>query len=207
MDQNGNMIEALLLGTSFGFAAAAQPGPMQAFLLIRVSQYGWRRTLPAALAPIVSDAPIALAALAASAALSGAAARGLHAAGGVVLLWFAWRAWAGSRGRAVPNEPGRAVPRTLFEAAIVNLLNPNPWLGWFLILGPATLRMWRRLPSAGVTLVVTFYVTLVAGLAAFIVLVGAGSSRLGPERQRKLVIVSAVLLAAIGVWQIAAAVV
>ncbi|MCA1732458.1 MAG: LysE family transporter [Acidobacteria bacterium] len=200
-----SVLEALLFGVSYGFAAAVQPGPMQAFLLTRVSQYGWRRTLPAAFAPLVSDAPIATLAILASAALTGLAARGLRGAGGVLLLWFAWKAWNASRRPAAVETAGGKVPRTLLEAAVVNLLNPNPWLGWFLILGPAALRMWRLSPAAGIALVGSFYTVLVAGLAGFIAIVGAGSSLLSPERRQKLIVVSALLLAAIGVWQVVAA--
>jgi threonine/homoserine/homoserine lactone efflux protein len=201
------VLEALLFGIGYGFAAAVQPGPMQAFLLTRVSQHGWRRTLPASFAPLVSDAPIAILAILASAALTGPAARGLRGAGGILLLWFAWRAWSASRRPLAVEASASAAPRTLLEAAIVNLLNPNPWLGWFLILGPAALRMWRHSPAAGIALVGSFYAVLVAGLAGFIAIVGAGSSLLSPERRQKLIVVSALLLAGIGVWQILAAVV
>ena len=44
------MFELMLIGGGFAFAAAVQPGPLQAFLLARVAADGWKRTLPAALA-------------------------------------------------------------------------------------------------------------------------------------------------------------
>ena len=44
----------------FAFAAALQPGPLQAYLLASVAQRGWKRTLPAALSPLLSDGPIIL---------------------------------------------------------------------------------------------------------------------------------------------------
>ena len=57
------MIAYLLLGATYAFAAAAQPGPFQTFLISRAVSQGWRRTLPAALAPLVSDGPIIVLAL------------------------------------------------------------------------------------------------------------------------------------------------
>ena len=54
------MLEYIVIGGGFAFAAAAQPGPLQAFLISRVAADGWRRTLPAAFAPLVSDGPIAV---------------------------------------------------------------------------------------------------------------------------------------------------
>ncbi len=50
----------LIQGVAFGLAAAAQPGPFQAYLLSQTLRNGWRATLPAALAPLISDGPIIL---------------------------------------------------------------------------------------------------------------------------------------------------
>ncbi len=57
------MIESLLLGGGFAFAAAVQPGPLQAFLLARVTERGPASVLPAAFSPLLSDGPIAVLAL------------------------------------------------------------------------------------------------------------------------------------------------
>jgi len=54
------MLENILIGGGFAFAAAVQPGPLQAFLFSRVMSLGWKRTLPASLAPLISDIPIAI---------------------------------------------------------------------------------------------------------------------------------------------------
>ena len=54
------MLSSLLLGSGFAFAAAIQPGPLQAYLFSSVAQHGWKRTLPAAFTPILSDGPIIL---------------------------------------------------------------------------------------------------------------------------------------------------
>jgi hypothetical protein len=45
-------------GIGYGFAAAAQPGAFQTFVISQRLSYGWRRTMPAALAPLISDGPI-----------------------------------------------------------------------------------------------------------------------------------------------------
>lgn len=54
------MLPYLMLGGGLAFAAVLQPGPLQAFLLSRTIAHGWKRTLPAALSPVLSDLPIAL---------------------------------------------------------------------------------------------------------------------------------------------------
>ncbi|MBK7455571.1 MAG: hypothetical protein IPJ46_18150 [Anaerolineales bacterium] len=42
-------------GIGYGLAAASQPGPFQTYLISQTLTRGWKRTLPAALAPLVSD--------------------------------------------------------------------------------------------------------------------------------------------------------
>jgi threonine/homoserine/homoserine lactone efflux protein len=48
----------LLQGMGFGLAAASQPGPFQTYLISQSLARGWKHTLPAALAPLISDGPI-----------------------------------------------------------------------------------------------------------------------------------------------------
>jgi threonine/homoserine/homoserine lactone efflux protein len=54
------MLIYLIQGVTFGFAAVVQPGPFQTYLMSQALNHGWRRTLPAALAPLISDGPIIL---------------------------------------------------------------------------------------------------------------------------------------------------
>jgi threonine/homoserine/homoserine lactone efflux protein len=199
------VIPQLLLGAGLAFAAVVQPGPLQAFLLARAAADGWRRTLPAALSPVVSDGPIALLVILALGRLPVAGQQGLRAAGGLLLLVLAGTtAWSlrAARASPAPSAPGPG-PRTLLEAAAVNLLNPNPWLAWALVLGPATVSAWERGPAHAAAFVGAFYGVMVAGLAAFILL--ASGARLLPLRARRsLVAASALVLAGLGAWQLAA---
>src|SRR5512142_1306653 len=155
------MISTVLLGISLAFAAAIQPGPLQAYLLSSVAQHGWKRTLPGALSPVLSDAPIILAALFLLTRLPDGAARLLQAAGGLLLLYFAWHGYLDWRRGPAPElaETGRA-SRTLLEAIGVNLLNPSPWLGWSLVMGPALLAAWQASPATGIAFLVSFYCVL-----------------------------------------------
>ena len=52
------MLAYLLQGLGYGFAAAVQPGPFQTYVMSQALERGWRRALPAALAPLISDGPI-----------------------------------------------------------------------------------------------------------------------------------------------------
>jgi threonine/homoserine/homoserine lactone efflux protein len=196
------MLEYLLIGSGFAFAAAIQPGPLQAFLLSSVAQKGWRRTLPAAFCPLLSDGPIVLLVLFALNRIPEGMSRVLQAAGGIFLLYLAWASYRQWRAQtATASESDDSTPRTLLQAAMVNLLNPNPYLAWSLVIGPVVLAAWRQSAANAAALVVAFYATMVTVLAGTIFLFGT-TRFLGPGGRRALILVSAVTLAALGVYQL-----
>jgi len=192
------------LGGGLAFAAVVQPGPLQAFLLSRSATDGWRRTLPAALSPLLSDGPIAFVSLFVLAQVPPRAQHLLRAAGGVLLLYLAWTSFRSLRAVVGAPEPDPgAAPKTLLQAAIVNLLNPNPYLSWALVLGPAAISAWRESPARAIALLVTFYGVMVLGLATFIVL-ASSARRLPPRAQRTVAQTAAGVLAALGAWMLVA---
>ena len=197
------MFESILIGCGFAFVAAVQPGPLQAFLFSSVVQKGWKRTLPASLSPILSDGPIALLVLFLLNRISMQTYGILQAAGGFLLLYFAWagyRQW--KQFTATETNTHGTMPRTLLQAAIVNILNPHPYLGWSLVLGPAFLKSWHQYPMNAVVLLASFYTTMIVVLASIIYLFGA--TRFMSSRGRRiLILVSALILAVMGVYQLA----
>ena len=199
------MLEYLLIGAGVAFASAWQPGPLQAFYLSRIAAIGWRRTLPAALAPVITDGPIAALVLLVLERLPDQMEAWLQAGGGVALLVFAglaFREWRRNRSRQ--ERGGGSVPKTLLQAVIVNVLNPGPWLGWSLVMGPWALEAWHRSPGHAIALVAAFYVTMTASLAAFILLLGT-TGFLGPRGRRALHLGAAAALALLGLWRLGSA--
>lgn len=199
------MLRYLLIGASFALAAGLQPGPLQAFFLSRVTKDGWWRTLPAAFAPLISDGPIALIALTLLSYLPGAFRDLLQLAGGVVLLFFAWsslRAWKNYQ--EVKTEEAQSGPKTILQATLVNLLNPNSYLGWSLVLGPAVLAAWNEGPRFAVLLILSFYITMISVSMVLIILMGK-TLTLRSEARRSLILVSALLLAGLGIYFISLA--
>ncbi len=85
------------------------------------------------------------------------------------------------------------------DAVLVNLLNPGPYIGWSLVLGPSVLAAWRKQPMYAFTVVGAFYFTMVVVLALFIYLVGTVRF-LGSAGQRVLIAVSAVALVGLGLY-------
>jgi threonine/homoserine/homoserine lactone efflux protein len=188
----------IVLAAGFGFAAGIQPGPLQAFLLARVAEGGWRRTLPACIAPILSDGPVAVIVLLVLGQLPPNFQGVLRTAGGVLLLYLAWTAFRNWRRPPSKTEPPSG-QRTLMQAVLVNIINPNPFIGWSLVLGPMTIAAWHEHPLYAVALIATFYFVIVGMLALFIVLVGTARF-LGPRVQHALVGLSSLVLAGLGVY-------
>lgn len=192
----------LLLGATYAFAAAVQPGPFQTYLITSTLTQGWRRTLPAVLAPLLSDIPIVTLVLLVLAQVPPSVVTALRLAGGAFLLYLAAGAFVAFRTYEAPRIDRTTHPaRTVLNAAVVNLLNPNPYLSWSLVLGPLLLQAWRTAPANGVALLASFYVTMIAS-TALILIPFAGARSLGPRIGRAMVAVSALALAAFGLYQL-----
>ena len=196
------MLEYILIGSGFAFAAAWQPGPLQAFLLSKITTIGWRKTLPSAIAPVISDGPIAAVILLVLNRVPDSMESVLQALGGVVLLYFAgmtFRQWRLNRNQEI--QSAGSVPKTLLQTVVVNTLNPGPWLGWSLVLGPLFLEAWRESAGHAIALVAAFYVTMTLSLVLFILLLGA-TNILGPRGRRGLHLAAAIALAGLGVYRL-----
>lgn len=196
------MLPYIVAGATYAFACAVQPGPFQAFLIARTMSAGWRRTLPACLAPLLSDGPIIVIVLVVLSRMTDRLSSGLQIAGGVFLLYLAagaFKSWRRYREEAGPQAAPTG--RMVVEAAFVNLLNPNPYLGWSLVMGPLLIKGWREAPSNGIALLIGFYATMVLSLAGIIILFG-GARAAGPRVARALVGLSAIALAGFACYQL-----
>ena len=135
------MLTYLILGMTYAFAAAAQPGPLQTYLISQTLSHGWRRTLPAAFSPLISDGPVIALVLLVLSRVPAWMVQGLRLAGGVFVLYLAWGAVKSWRRCDAQDMP--PAPSSLLRAALVNVLNPNPYISWSLVLGPLLLKAWR----------------------------------------------------------------
>jgi threonine/homoserine/homoserine lactone efflux protein len=86
------------------------------------------------------------------------------------------------------------------RAVLVNLLNPNPYLSWSLVLGPLLLRGWRETPAYGIALLTGFYATMVMTMIGIVKLSHAARN-IGPRVNRTLIGLSGIALAGFAVYQ------
>ena len=196
------MLVYLAFGLTYGFAAAVQPGPFTAYLISQSLENGWRRTLPACLAPLITDGPVAVLALLVLTRIPSGLVQALRILGGGFLLFLAFGAWRSWRtyGADAVAHPSRG-RRSVWKAAIVNWLNPGPYLGWCLVLGPMFLKGWREAPASGIAVLAGFYGTMVASLVGIVLLFSAARS-LGPKINRALIGLSALGLACFGLYEL-----
>jgi threonine/homoserine/homoserine lactone efflux protein len=200
----GAIFSLFTQGVTLGFSAAASPGPFQAFLLAQASRHGVRRTLPLALAPLVSDGPIVAIVLLALTRVPEGFLRGLEVVGGALLLWLAWGSWrpvaragAVDGAAATAGDPGGSFLR----AVLVNAAGPGPWIFWSTVCGPILAGAWRASPASALAFLLGFYSLLLGGKAALVAVFGL-AGRIGPRTARGLGLASAALMAAMGALQI-----
>jgi threonine/homoserine/homoserine lactone efflux protein len=196
------MLSYLILGFTFGFAAAAQPGPLQTYIISQTFTNGWRRTLPASFSPLISDAPIIILVLFLLSQVPAWLIQFLHIAGALFLFYLVYdtyKTWK-NYDTQKRTEP-RTNQQTLFKAALVNFLNPNPYLGWSLVMGPLFLKGYNEAPMNGIALIISFYATLIIGIAGIIFLF-ASAKNFGPKAVKIMLGISVVALAGFAVYQL-----
>jgi threonine/homoserine/homoserine lactone efflux protein len=192
----------ILQGIGYGFAAGVQPGPLQTYIISQTLLTGWRRVLPAAFAPLLSDGPIIALCLLILSQVPLWLQRFLYVAGGLFVLYLAYGAYQTWK-RFDTDTPILEVgtQKRLLKAAMLNLLNPNPYIFWTLVTGPILLAGWRKTPIYGLGFMVGFYATMITSLITIILLFGT-ARRLGPRVNRILLGVSALALLGFGIYQL-----
>jgi threonine/homoserine/homoserine lactone efflux protein len=192
----------ILQGIGYGLAAAAQPGPFQTYLISQTLIKGWKRMLPAAFAPLLSDGPIIALCLLVLSQLPPWLQQFLYIAGGLFLLYLAfgaYRTWK-NFDTTMPNlETG--IQQSIFQAALINALNPNPYIFWSLVTGPILITGWRETPIYGIGFIAGFYVTMIIGFSLIIIVFGS-ARQLGPTFNRALLGITAIALFCFGLVQL-----
>jgi threonine/homoserine/homoserine lactone efflux protein len=195
----------LIQGIVLGFSAGISPGPLQAYFLGQSLQNGWRKTLPAAFAPLLSDGPIVAIVLLLLTLTGESVLAWLQLVGGFFIFYLGYGAYQTFR---TPPDPDPGTPsgkQALRSTVLLNMLSPNPYIFWGTVLGPTVLSLWRSAPGQAVAYISGFYVTLVVVFMIFIVLFS--SLRSGGLKVVSLLSgFSALALAIFGSYQIYSAV-
>ena len=193
-----------LLGFSLGLSAGLAPGPLLALVIQRTLRYGAASGLRIALAPLITDLPIVILALLVISRLPEIALHGLMAAGGLFVLWLAWDAWRETgAGLSVGAETPTA-QQDFLRGALVNFLNPHPYLFWGTVGAPIVIQAWEQSPWQAAGFVFMFYLMLVGSKVVLALVLGRFRG-MPAQLYHRAMQFSALLLLAAGVWMLYAA--
>ncbi|MEN9564232.1 MAG: hypothetical protein RIR73_2476 [Chloroflexota bacterium] len=192
----------LIQGIGFGFAAASQIGPFQTFLISQALTRGWKRALPGAFAPLISDGPIVLLSVLVLSQLPEWAQRIMYILGGLFVLYLAYGSYKSWRNfDETIAHPELSGQQTIFKAAMTNALSPGAYLFWMFVTGPILVQGWSKTPLNGLSLLLGFYTAFILCLILMIIIFGA-ASHLGSKLNRALLGVSCLVLFGFGLFQL-----
>jgi threonine/homoserine/homoserine lactone efflux protein len=187
------MLLALSSGILLGLSCGLAPGPLLALVLAQTLRHGPREGCKVAWAPLLTDVPIILVALVAASELSRRnwALGFLSVCGGLFVLYLAYDTF---RPQPLNLAAAEIHPRSWLKGAVVNILNPQPWLFWMTV-GAATLsNAWAAGIPAVVAFVSGFYFCLVGSKVALALVSGRFCQFLSGRLYRTIMVVFAILL-------------
>lgn len=154
-----------------GLSAGFSPGPLLALVVSQTIRHGIREGAKVAVAPVITDFPIIFASTLLLTHLSGyRAILGLASiAGGLFLVYLAVENLR-TTGMEVTLEEGE--PRSFLKGAVVNALNPHPYIFWMTVGGPLILRGASENLLSPVLFIASFLGCLVGSKMVLAVVVG-----------------------------------
>lgn len=169
-----SMVEDLAFlasGCIFGLAGGFTPGPTTTLVVAQTLRFGVFDGMKVAIAPALTDTPIIILAV----LLMGQLARFEQVLGVITLLGAAfllYLAIESFRVRPTEIDDSKIEPRSIRRGFVANLLNPHPYLFWFVIGAPTLLKAWSVSASAAVLFIVGLYACLIGAKVVVAVLVG-----------------------------------
>jgi threonine/homoserine/homoserine lactone efflux protein len=131
------------------------------------------RSLPVAFAPLLSDGPIIVLSFLLLSQVPPGFQQFLYSAGGFFVLYIAYGSYKSWKDFNLDQlYGGTEIQQSLLQAALINALNPNPYIFWSLVTGPILVKGWRERPVSGVGFLTGFYITMILGFVTLILVFG-----------------------------------
>jgi threonine/homoserine/homoserine lactone efflux protein len=169
------MLSYLATGAILGLSAGFAPGPLLALVISETLQHDIKAGIKVALVPILTDLPIILFTLLILAKL----ARFHQILGAISIIGACFIFYMGignlrTKGLDLPGNTGK--PKSIQRGIIVNVLSPYPYLFWFSVGGPTTMKAMGVGLFAAVSFIAFFYLLLVGSKVVLALLVGKSRS-------------------------------
>lgn len=194
------MIQALIAGLTLGLGSGAAPGPLTGMAITTTMRSGRHAGIRIAFAPLISDTLIIVLALT---VVSNVPDRGLQilgVVGAVVVAFFGVETLWSARNAEPPRSDSDAVPHwldrfsPLVQGALVNVLNPAPWIFWITAGSTLLLGYWQSNPASAIIFLTTFYAMLVGMKIAIVLGLAATRHRMSRSVYRGILYTSGALL-------------
>ena len=169
------------------------PGPLLALVISQTLQHGVKEGIKVAIAPLLTDFPIMLLSLLVLTRLADlrAVLGAISVIGGLFVLKLALESF---RTKKLALVLRKTEPQSLVKGALVDALNPNPYVFWLTVGGPTILKAWAEGPFTAIVFVAGFLGCLIGAKVSLAILAGRSRHLLGDRTYRYLMRVLAVFL-------------
>jgi threonine/homoserine/homoserine lactone efflux protein len=187
------MITLLSVGIVLGLSSGFSPGPLLALIISQTLQHGIKEGIKVAIAPLITDFPILLLSLFVLSRLANfrSVLGVISLIGGLFVLKLAYE---NIRTKKLAIALQDTEPKSLSKGALVNALNPNPYLFWLTVGAPTIIKIWTESPFTAIMFVVGFLGCLVGAKIFVAALVGKSRHLLSDRIYGYLMRVLGVLL-------------
>ena len=172
-------MELTLLGAGLGLAAGISPGPLLALLAIASIERGFRAGARVAVAPLLTDAPIVALVLLLVKDLPASLLGVLTFLGGLFVVYLGVQNLRTGDQSEPTAEVSSVGARDLWQGAVVNFLNPHPWIFWIGVGAPTLVSGWRQSPLQAIGYLAGFYSLIVGSKLVLAWLAARGGQSLG----------------------------
>lgn len=194
------MIEAIATGFALGLGSGVAPGPLTGLTISTTMRSGLGAGLRIAVAPLLSDSIIIALSLTLVFQLPENAISILGIVGAVVVAFFGIEILLTARKAETPAAGSASIPRRLdrfpvtLQGAVINFLNPAPWIFWVTAGSTLLVEYWRESPANAIAFTVVFYTLLVGVKIGIVMSLSATRHKMSIRTYRAILFGSGILL-------------
>lgn len=154
------MLSSIPAGVILGLSAGLAPGPLLALVVTQTLKHNVKEGMKVALAPLITDAPIIILSVLLLSKLNA-----FHYVLGLISviggLYVLYMAYENLRAKTFDLEASKSQPRSLRKGALVNALNPHPYVFWMTVGAPLIFKTYGDSLFSPAVFILSFYVMLV----------------------------------------------